>query len=166
MKTLSVILSVILVLTSSLQAGPIQDAAHLVSIEDLRTEISVRNAERAGYIREVQTLLRHPAVQKLGHLFPLEKIEAAILALDDAALARLAHESARMNDGFRAGQGEEQQTVEEAQQTVEEESEEFEEMLEDIPPPKTDDDMDGFLIMMVCLIAGIALMAYTIDWEE
>ena len=104
MKTLSVILCVILVFTSSLQAGPIPDVAHLVSIEDLRTKISVGNAERAGHIREVQTLLRHPVVQKLGHLFPLEKIETAIPALDDATLARLAHESARMNDRFRAGQ--------------------------------------------------------------
>ena len=75
-----------------------------MSIEDMRTEISARNAVRAGNIREVQTLLRHPEIQELAHLFDLETIEAAVPKLDDATLARLADESARMNEQFQAGQ--------------------------------------------------------------
>lgn len=106
MKLLSPALSVILVLSSSLHAGPGPDAVHLVSIEDLKAEISAENAERAGNIREVLTLLQRPEVQNLGRHFDLEKIEAAIPALDDDTLARLADESARMNERFRAGDSE------------------------------------------------------------
>ena len=108
MKTLSLVLSVILVLSSNLHAGPSPDAAHLVSMEDLKAEISVGNAERAGNIREVLTLLQRSEVQKLGRHFDLEKIEAAIPVLDDDTLARLADESARMNEQFRAGDSEQQ----------------------------------------------------------
>ena len=75
MKPVSTILSVFMILSSSLHSGPVPDVAHLVSIEDLRAEISDRNVKRAGNIREIQSLLRHPEVQKLGHLFDLEKIE-------------------------------------------------------------------------------------------
>ena len=102
-KPVFAILSVFMVLSSSLHAGPIPGVTHSLSIEDLRTEISARNAERAGNVREVQTLLRHPEVQKLAHLFDLEKIQAAIPKLDDATLARLAEESARINERFQAG---------------------------------------------------------------
>ncbi len=69
MKPVSTILSVFMILSSSLHSGPVPDVAHLVSIEDLRAEISDRNVKRAGNIREIQSLLRHPEVQKLGHLF-------------------------------------------------------------------------------------------------
>ncbi len=103
MKPVSAILSVFMVLSSSLHAGTVPDAAHLVSIEDLRAEVSARNSERPGHIREVQTLLRHPGVQKSAHIFDLEKIDAAIPRLDDATLARLADESARINEQIRAG---------------------------------------------------------------
>ena len=72
MKPVFAILSVFMVSSSSVHAGPIPDVAHLVSIEDLRTEISARNVERAGNIREVQTLLRHPEPQELSHLSDLE----------------------------------------------------------------------------------------------
>ena len=108
MKLLSLALSVILVLSSSLPAAPGPDAVHLVSIEDLKAEIAAGNAERAGDIREVLTLLQRPEVQKLGRHFDLEKIEAAIPVLDDDTLARLADESARMNEQFRAGDSEQQ----------------------------------------------------------
>lgn len=108
MKLLSLALSVILVLSSSLPAGPGPDAVHLVSIEDLKAEIAAGNAERAGDIREVLTLLQRPEAQKLGRHFDLDKIEAAIPALDDDTLARLADESARMNEQFRAGDSEPQ----------------------------------------------------------
>ena len=104
MKPVLPILSVFMVLSSSLLAGPIPGVTHSLSIEDLRTEISAGNAERAGNLREVQTLLRHPEVQELAHLFDLEKIEAAIPNLDDATLARLADESARIKERFQAGQ--------------------------------------------------------------
>ena len=103
MKFLPLILSVFMVLSSSLHAGPVPDVPHLVSIEDLKTEVSARNVERAGHVREIQSLLRHPEVQKLGHRFELEKIETAIPSLDNATLARLADESARMNERFQAG---------------------------------------------------------------
>ena len=72
MKSLSAILSVLVVFSSSLHAGFMPDVAHLVSIEDLRTEASAGNIERADNTREVQTLLRHPEPQKLSHLFDLE----------------------------------------------------------------------------------------------
>ncbi len=103
MKPVSTILSVFMILSSSLHSGPVLDVAHLVSIEDLRAEISDRYVERAGNIREIQSLLRHPEVQKLGHLFDLVKIETGIPILDDATLAKLADESARMNEQFQAG---------------------------------------------------------------
>ena len=108
MKLLSAALSIILVLSSSLHAVPGQNAVHLVSIEDLKGEISAENADRAGNIREVLTLLQRPEVQKLGRHFDLEKIEAAIPTLDDDTLARLADESARVNEQFRAGESEQQ----------------------------------------------------------
>ena len=103
MKPVLAILSLFMVLSSGLHAGSIPVVTHALSIEDLRTEISARNAERAGHIREVRTLLRHPEVQEFSHLFDLEKIEAAIPKLDDATLARLADESAQMNERFQAG---------------------------------------------------------------
>ena len=103
MKPVLAILSLFMVLSSSLHAGPIPGVTHSLSIENLRTEISAGNAERAGNVREVQTLLRHPEVQELARLFDLEKIEAAIPKLDDATLARLADESARINERFQAG---------------------------------------------------------------
>ena len=104
MKSLSAVLSVILVVTSSLHAGPIPDAAHPVSIGELRNQVSAQTAERASNIREVQTLLRHQEVQDhLGHLFELEKLAAAVPKLDDETLARLARESKQMNEQFKAG---------------------------------------------------------------
>ena len=104
MKPTCTILTILMFLSSSLHAGPVPDVAHSVSIDDLRNEITVTNVERAGNIRKVQTLLRHPEVQNFAHLFDLEKIEAAIPKLDDATLSRLADESARMNERFQAGQ--------------------------------------------------------------
>ena len=53
MKSVTAIFSVLMVLSSNLHAGPIPDVAHVVSIEDLRTEMSARNVERNGNIREV-----------------------------------------------------------------------------------------------------------------
>ena len=106
MKAISLFLTVLLVFSTSLQAGPIpaQKAVHLVSIEELKGQISERSAARADNIREVQTLLRHPAVQdRLGHLFDLEQIAVAVPTLDDETLARLARESEQMNEQFQAG---------------------------------------------------------------
>ena len=106
MKAISLFLTVLLVFSTSLQAGPIpaQKAIHSVSIEDLKGQISERTAERAENIREVQTLLRHQAVQdRLGHLYDLEQIAVAVPTLDDATLARLARESKQMNEQFQAG---------------------------------------------------------------
>lgn len=106
MKAISLFLTVLLVFSTSLQAGPIpaQKAIHLVSIEELKGQISERTAERAENIREVQTLLRHQAVQdRLGHLYDLEQIAVALPTLDDQTLARLARESKQMNEQFQAG---------------------------------------------------------------
>ena len=104
MKSLSAVLSVILVVTSSLHASPTPDASHLVSIEELRDQVSARATKRANNIHEVQTLLRHEEVNdRLGHLFDLEKIAGAVPKLDDKTLAKLARESKQMNDQVRAG---------------------------------------------------------------
>ena len=106
MKPLSLFLSVLLVLHTGLQAGPIpaQKAVHLVSIEELRDQVSAQTAERASNIREVQTLLRHQAVQdRLGHLFDLEKAAVAVPTLDNETLAELALQSGQVNEQFRAG---------------------------------------------------------------
>ena len=106
MKAISVLLTVLLVFSTSLQAGPIPDQTtiHLVSIEDLRVEVSEQAAERTSNIREIQTLLRNDRVQdRLGHLFDLEKVAVAVPTLDDETLARLAQESAKANEQFRAG---------------------------------------------------------------
>ena len=106
MKATSLFLTVLLVFSTSLQAGPIpaQKAIHSISIEELKGQISGRTAERAANIREVQTLLRHQAVQdRLGHLYDLERIAVAVPTLDDETLARLARESEQMNEQFQAG---------------------------------------------------------------
>ena len=106
MKATSLFLAVLLVFSTSLQAGPIpaQKAIHSISIEELKGQISERTAERAANIREVQTLLRHQAVQdRLGHLYDLERIAVAVPTLDDETLARLARESEQMNEQFQAG---------------------------------------------------------------
>ena len=106
MKAISLFLTVLLVFSTSLQAGPIpaQKAIHLVSIEELKGQISEQAAVRAENIREVQTLLRHPAVQdRLGHLYDLDQIAVAVPTLDDETLARLARESEQMNEQFQAG---------------------------------------------------------------
>ena len=106
MKSISLFLSVLLVLHTSLQAGPspAQKAVHLVSIGELRDQVSAQTAERASNIREVQTLLRHQGVQdRLGHLFDLEKVAVAVPTLDNETLAELARESEQVNEQFRAG---------------------------------------------------------------
>ena len=108
MKALSLFLTGLLVFHPSLQAGPIpaQQTVHVVSIPDLRDEVSARTAERASNIREVQTLLRHQAVKdRLGHLYDLEKVAVAVPTLDDETLSRLARESEPVNEQFRAGLG-------------------------------------------------------------
>ncbi len=106
MKFLSVFLCVLLASSAGIQAGPGpgQESAHIVSIQELRNQISERTAERTRNIHEVQTLLRHQAVQAhVGRLFDLEKIAMGIPALDDATLERLARESQLINEQFQAG---------------------------------------------------------------
>ena len=105
MKPVSLFLSVLLVLHTGLQAGPnpAQKAVHLVSIEELRDRVAAQTAERASNIREVQTLLRHQAVQdRMGHLFDLEKVAVAVPTLDNETLADLARQSGQVNEQFRA----------------------------------------------------------------
>ncbi len=105
MKVLSIFLCVLLAF-SAIQAGPVrgQETDHLVSIQELRNQISERTAERTRNIQEVQALLRHEAVQAhLGQLYDLERIAVAVPALDDDTLERLARESQRMNEEFQAG---------------------------------------------------------------
>jgi hypothetical protein len=99
-------LSVLLVLHTGLHAapGPAQKAVHLVSIEELRDQVAAQTAERTSNIREVQTLLRHQAVQdRLGHLFDLEKVAVAVPTLDNETLAELAQQSGQVNEQIRAG---------------------------------------------------------------
>ena len=106
MKPISLFLSVLLVLHTSLQAGPgpAQKAVHLVSIEELRDQVAAQTAERASNVREVQALLRHQEVQdRLGRLFDLEKVAVAVPTLDNETLAELALQSGQVNEQFRAG---------------------------------------------------------------
>ncbi len=106
MKFLSVFLCVLLASSAGIQAAPGrgQESAHIVSIQELRNQISERTAARTRNIHEVQTLLRHQAVQAhMGRLFDLEKIALGIPALDDETLERLARESHRINEQFQAG---------------------------------------------------------------
>ena len=106
MKPISLFLSVLLVLHTGLQAGPspAPKAVHLVSIEELRDQVAAQTAERADDIREVQALLRHQEVQdRLGRLFDLEKVAAAVPTLDNGTLAELALQSGQVNEQFRAG---------------------------------------------------------------
>ena len=106
MKFISMFLSVLLVLQTSLLAGPspVQNAVHLVSIEELRDQVAAQTVERDSNIREIQTLLRHQAVQdRLGHLFDLEKVAVAVPTLDNETLAELALQSGQVNEQFRAG---------------------------------------------------------------
>ena len=106
MKFLSVFLCVLLASSAGIQGSPVpgQESAHLVSIQDLRDQISERTAARTQNIHQVQALLRHQAVQAhMGRLFDLEQIAMAIPTLDDEALDELARESQRMNEQFQAG---------------------------------------------------------------
>ena len=106
MKAVSLFVSVALIEHTSLQAAPVstQKTFHLVSIEELRDQVSAQTVERDSNIREVQTLLRHEAVQdRLGHLYDLEKIAVAVPTLDNETLAELARKSKQVNEQFRAG---------------------------------------------------------------
>ena len=106
MKPISLFLTVLLVLHTSLQAGPspAQKAVHLVSIEELRDQVAAQTIERDSNIREIQTLLRHQGVQdRLGHLFDLEKVAVAVPTLDNETLGELALQSRQVNEQFRAG---------------------------------------------------------------
>ena len=106
MKVLSIFLCVLLAFSASIQAGPVpgQETGHLVSIQELRNQISERTAVRTRNIQEVQALLRHQAVQAhMGRLFDLEQIAMAVPALDDETLEMLARDSQRMNEQFQAG---------------------------------------------------------------
>ena len=106
MTVLSVFLCVLLASSAGIQASPVlgQASAHLVSIQELRNQISERTAVRTRNIHEVQTLLRPQAVQAhLGRLFDLENITTGIPALDDETLGALARQSHRINEQFQAG---------------------------------------------------------------
>ena len=106
MKFFNVFLTTTLVLTlcfpSKLLAQ--QQLGHVVSLEELRTALVKRAAQRAANVQEIQKLLRHAEVQKrFGALADLEKIEQALPTLDDETLSRLAADSQKVNDQLQAG---------------------------------------------------------------
>mgnify|MGYP001200317408 FL=1 len=105
MKILAIFLSVLLGFSASIQATPVagQESVQLVSIQELRNQISEQEAVRSQNILEVQKLLRHKVVQAhVGRIFDLEKLAVSVPTLDDSTLERLAHESERMNEQFQA----------------------------------------------------------------
>jgi len=81
-----------------------QQLGHVVSLEELRTALVSRSAQRTADVQEIQKLLRHDEVQqRFGALADLEKIEQALPTLDDETLSRLAADSQKVNDQLQAG---------------------------------------------------------------
>ena len=100
---LSVSLISVLTVSSVLQAGPVPQAIHTVSLSDLTSEVAAKNAARQSNLREIRFLLSSGEAHSLSHLFPLEKVVATLPSLDDATLEYLARESRRVNDLIQAG---------------------------------------------------------------
>ncbi len=106
MKCFNVLLTTTLVLILCFPSDLIaqQQLGHVVSLEELRTALVKRTAQRAADVQEVQKLLRHAEVQKrFGAWADLEKIEQALPTLDDETLSRLAADSQKVNDQLQAG---------------------------------------------------------------
>ena len=106
MKFVNVLLTTTLVLILCFPSSLIaqQQLGHVVSLEELRTALVKRAAQRAANVQEIQKLLRHAEVQKrFGALADLEKIEQALPTLDDETLSRLAADSQKVNDQLQAG---------------------------------------------------------------
>ena len=106
MKFFNVILTTTLVLILCFPSSLIaqQQLGHVVSLEELRTALVSRSAQRAADVQEIQKLLRHDEVQqRFGALADLEKIEQALPTLDDETLGRLAADSQKVNDQLQAG---------------------------------------------------------------
>ena len=86
----------------SLQAQPV--SGHLVPVEDLQRQLTAQSKQRLQNIEEIQKLLRHELVQQqMGKLLDLEKVELALVTLDDETLQKLATESEQVNDQIEAG---------------------------------------------------------------
>ena len=106
MKFFNVFLTTTLVLILCFPGDLIaqQQLGHVVSLEELRTALVNRSAQRTADVQEIQKLLRHDEVQKrFGALADLEKIEQALPTLDDETLSRLAADSQKVNDQLQAG---------------------------------------------------------------
>ncbi len=106
MKFFNVLLTTTLVLILCFPGDLIaqQQLGHVVSLEEMRTALVKRTAQRAADVQDIQKLLRHAEVQKrFGALADLEKIEQALSALDDETLTRLAADSQKVNNQLQAG---------------------------------------------------------------
>ncbi len=106
MKFFNVLLTTTLVLSLCFPGDLIaqQQPGHVVSLEELRTALVKRTAQRASNVQEIQKLLRHDEVQKrFGALADLEKIEQALPTLDDETLRQLAADSQKVNNQLQAG---------------------------------------------------------------
>ena len=106
MKFFNVLLTATLVLILCFPGDLIaqQQLGHVVSLEEMRTALVKRTAQRAADVQDIQKLLRHAEVQKrFGALADLEKIEQALSALDDETLTRLAADSQKVNNQLQAG---------------------------------------------------------------
>lgn len=102
MKALCFALAFILTLSSATNAYA-QAANHLVPLADLHSALAAKSAQREAHIAEIQTLLRHDAVQeKLGGLLDINKVETLISHLDDQTLSDLSSQSRRINEDIAA----------------------------------------------------------------
>ncbi len=101
MKHCLTILATLLIVNMSLMQSGLanQQPDHVVSLEDLRSDLATHSTQREANIEEIQKLLRQELVQdQLRELFALEKIADSVASLDDATLARLAEQSHQVND--------------------------------------------------------------------
>ena len=104
---LAILATLLIVNVSLLQSGLAnQQPEHVVSLEDLRSDLATHSAQREANIGEIQKLLRQEVFRdRLGELFDLERIAGSVPSLDDATLDRLAEQSRQVNDELRGGVG-------------------------------------------------------------
>ncbi len=81
-----------------------QASPHVVSAEEVRTEVATKSTWREQNIKEIQKVLSHHLVQKhMGRLVDLERVGRALPTLDDDTLSKLVSESQKIKDQLQAG---------------------------------------------------------------
>lgn len=80
------------------------ERGHIVAVEELQHRMAAQSAQRLENVKEVQKLLHHELVrQQWARLVDLEKVEVALVSLDDESLRQLADRSREANDQIQAG---------------------------------------------------------------